>query len=180
MAMPVPYAPRDVQQVDPLGGFVTAWTADYLLRASSDGRDSTALFGRPFTPDRVDRAEKQRLVDDRLAALRADGRDLPVSAATIAASMDAGKIPDVRPPFEYFRVAADGATWVYRTGTDTTERRFDLFGPDRVWRDEVRVRRRDWPSPVFAPTAWGADRVALAFEDEDGRPAIRVFAIRRR
>jgi hypothetical protein len=180
MAIPVPYAPKEVQQADPLGGFVTAWTGEYLFRVSTDGSDTVALFGRPFTLEQVDRSEKDRLVETKLAALRGMGRDLPVPQATIEAGIDGSKIPDLRPPFEVFRTGADGSLWVYRIGADTTEQRFDLFGPDRVWRDEIRLPREAWPSPLFAPTAWGTDRVALAFEDEDGRPGIRVFAIRRR
>ena len=180
MAIPVPYAPQDVQQADPQGGFVTSWTGEYLLRVSSNGSDTTALFGRPFTPERVDAAEKQRLRESRLASMREPGVEFPVSEAVIAASMDEGKIPDVRPAFEYFRMGADGSTWVYRITSDTTEQRFDLFGPDRVWRDEIRLPRTEWSAPMFAPTAWGADRVAVAIEDEEGRPLIRVFAIRRR
>lgn len=180
MVLPVPYAPQEVQQADPRGGFLTAFTGEYLLRASSDGGDTTALFGRPFTPERVDGAEKRRLVADRLADMRGMGPELPVSEATLQAGMDAGKIPDQRPAFEYFRVGADGSTWIYRTTSDTMERRFDLFGPDRVWRDEIRLTRAEWPAPMFSPTAWGADRVAVAIEDEDGRPLIRVFGIRRR
>jgi hypothetical protein len=180
MAMPVPYAPQDVQQADPRGGFVTTWTGEYLLRASTDGSDTTALFGRPFTPEPVSASDKQRLVDDRLAGMRGNGFDLPVSEAMLKAGMDAGKIPDRRPAFEYFRVGADGSTWTYRVISDTTMVQFDLFGPDRVWRDEVRLPRTEWAAQPFAPTAWGTDRVAVAMEDADGRPLIRVFAIRKR
>jgi hypothetical protein len=177
MRMPVPYEPREIEAVDTQGGWITAWTGDYLLRATRTGDDTVALFGRPFTAPSVSSAEKARLVDERVRAMNADGR-LP--EAMLRAGMSADKIPDRRPAFEHMATDGTGRTWVVRlTERDDDSVEFDLFDTDRRWLDVVRVAKSSWALDEFAPIAWGHDRVAVAIEDVDGRPAIHVFAIRR-
>jgi hypothetical protein len=46
MAVVVPFQPRAFHAVDRSGGFVTGFSSEYMLRRSSTGRDTTALFGR--------------------------------------------------------------------------------------------------------------------------------------
>lgn len=177
MRMPVPYAPREAETVDQRGGWVTAWTGDYLLRATRTGNDTVALFGRPFTAPPVSAAEKTRLVETRVAAMSDGGR---VPEAMLRAGMTPDKIPDRRPAFESLMGDATGRIWVPRLLDDSASVvEFDLFGADRRWLDVVRIPKSEWTDGAFAPVAWGADRVAVAFEDEDGRPGVRVFAIRK-
>ncbi len=176
MVMSVPLQPRDVQVADPQGGFITAWTGDYLLRVTRDGSDTAALFGRVFSPASVSGAEKQAIVDERVAGMMASSFGPPEAA--LRASFDAAKIPDVRPPFEGFSVDLSGRVWALRSLADTTAVVFDLFGPKREWLDVVRVPADVWPSAQ--PAAWGAERVAVSAEDVDGRPVVRVFRIVRR
>jgi hypothetical protein len=177
MRMPVPYAPREVETTDARGGWVTAWTGEYLLRATSTGDDTIALFGRPFTPPPVSAREKSRLVELRVADMSDDGR---VPDAMLRAGMAADKIPDRRPAFESLVSDAAGRTWVPRLLDDSASVvEFDLFGADRRWLDVVRLPKSAWAEGAFAPTAWGEDRVAVAVEDADGRPAVRVYGIER-
>ncbi len=178
MRMPVPYAPRNVEAVDRRGGWITAWTGEYLLRATSNGSDTTALFGRPYTPPRVSSADKDRLVDARIADMTAANTGLPEAA--LRAGMPASRSPDERPAFEQFRTDGAGRTWVRRLTDDSTSHvEYDLFDADRRWLDVIRIPRAGWPAQAFAPMAWSADRVAVAVEDDEGRPAVLVYTIER-
>lgn len=178
MIVGVPLQPRDVQVADPQGSFITAWTGDYQLRVTSDGSDTLAVFGRAFTPSSVSGAEKKAIVDERIASMTAGAGGVPVEALRI--SFDAGKIPNMRPPFERFAADLSGRVWVRRSLADTTVAEFDVFGPGREWLDVVRVPSALWPRDPYTSEAWGKDRVAVPAEDEDGRPVVRVFEVVRR
>ncbi len=180
MTVAVPLEPRDVQAVDPRGGFITAWTGEYLLRTTRDGADTVALHGRAFAPTSVTPAEKQALVDARIARMTAQPGPGTVPEPVLRDAFDVDLIPDVRPPFENFHVDRAGRTWVRRSFADTSRVEFDLFGADGVWLDVVRGDGGVWPSSPWAPLGWGADRVAVPGEDADGRPIVRVYAIVRR
>lgn len=176
MRMPVPYVPREVETVDRQGGWVTAWTGQYLLRATSTGDDTVALFGRPFAPAAVSASEKRRLVDIRVSAMAEDG---DISEAMLRAGMTTEKIPDRRPAFEQFHSDGRGRTWIARLMPDTASHaEFDLFDADRRWVDVVRIPKSDWSRHDYSPIAWGLDRVAVVVEDADGRPSVLVYEIR--
>ncbi len=178
MVMSVPLQPRDVQVADPRGGFITAWTGDYRLRVTRDGSDTVAIFGRVFSPAGVSGAEKQAIVDARVASMTSSPGGPP--AATLRTSFDPAKIPDVRPPFERFSLDLSGRVWARRSLADTAVAEFDVFGPGREWLDVVRVPAALWPREQYTSEAWGTDRVAVPAEDDDGRPVVRVFRIVRR
>ncbi len=178
MTVQVPMVPRDQQQVDAVGGFVTGWTGEYLLRVSSDGRDTVALFGRAFTSEPITAADKRALVDARVREMTAGSGGPP--ANVLQASFTVDKIPSERPPFEQFDVDARGRTWVRRSLADSSVVRFDLFGADRQWLDTVAVPAEGWPRATWASVAWGADRVAVYVEDKTGRPAVYLYRIVRR
>jgi len=176
MMMPVPYAPREVEAVDARGGWLTAWTGEYLLRATRTGDDTVALFGRPFTPPPVSSAEKARLVDVRVAAMSEGGR---VPEAMLRAGLIADKIPDRRPPFEQLYTDRAGRTGVVRLTDDSVSNvELDVFDADRRWLDVVRLPKADWGEESFAPVAWSVDRVAVVVQDGEGRPSVRIYAIR--
>lgn len=179
MSVPPPLQPRLHFEVDPLGGFITGHSSDYTLRVTSDGLDTVALFGRSWNAAAVSAAEKQRLVDARIAVMREQDRSGP-SEAALRAAFDPTLIPDTRPAYENLRVDASGRRWVRRTETDTTQTRFDLFGADGRWLDVVSLPASDWPRSPWAPAAWGRDEVAVILEGDDARPLVRVYAIVRR
>jgi hypothetical protein len=180
MTVTVPLRPQELQVADPRGAFVTAWSGEYLLRATSDGQDTTALYGRPFSPLMVTSVEKQALVDARVASMRAGGGPTSVPEQTLRAAFVVDYIPDVRPPFERFSLDAAGRTWVQRSYADTSVVEFDLFDTDRRWLDIVRAPGSLWPSATWTPIAWGRELVAVPGEDADGRPLVRVFRVVRR
>ncbi len=180
MMVTVPLQPRDVQRADPQGGFVTAWTSEYLLRVSSDGSDTVALYGRPFAPVAVSSDEKQDMVDTRIRGMTSSGGPGSVPEAVLRAAFKPEQIPDVRPPFESFHMDPNRRTWVRRSYADTSIVEFDLFSAERVWLDVVRGAAGEWPSTPWASIGWGKDRVAVPGEDEEGRPVVRVFGVVRR
>ncbi len=180
MTVTVPLAPRELRTVDPLGGFVTAWNGDYVLRVSRQGDDTVALFGRVHTAERVSSAEKQAIVDARIEGMSGSTGPGSVPEPVLRESFVTSKIPDVRPPFESFHVDPLGRTWVRRSLADTTLVELDLFSADRRWLDVVRVPGALWPAAMWTSMAWSADRVVVPGEDDDGRPLLRVFRIVRR
>lgn len=181
MAMTVPMQPRLVFEVDPTASFVTGWSGDYVLRASRDGRDTVALFGRPPSTSPVGAAEKQAIVEARIAAM-SGANPSGVSEQALRAAFDPDLIPDSRPAYETFRVDAAGRTWVRRVAdpSDSAAVAFDLFAADGRWLDVVRVPAAGWTTSAWGPSAWSRDAVAVIIVGEDGRPMVRVYGIQRR
>jgi hypothetical protein len=178
MAMTVPYQPRAFHGVDPLGSFVTGWSSEYVLRRTSNGIDTLALFGRDWTAEPVTSDDKQRLVEQRLAEVQA-GSGSGVSEEALRTSFDPSYIPDQKPAYETWSVDAAGRTWVRRTADGSDMVRFDLFDLEGRWVDVVSVPQSGWPASAWRPVAWGRDAIAVILEGADGRPLVRVYRIER-
>lgn len=176
MAVGVPLQPRAHYAVDPTGGFVTGWSGDYTLRVTRDGRDTVSLFGRAYTAEPVTGAEKQRIVEERVAEMREGNRDGP-SEDVLRASFDPSLIPDTRPAYDVFAIDAAGRRWVRLPSSDTSTVRFDLFDREGRWLDVIQVPRSVWPRTVYASVAWGRSEAAVILEGEDARPLVRVYRI---
>lgn len=181
MSFGVPMQPRLTFAVDPTHGFLTGWSGDYVLRTSTDGRDTVALFGRPPSPSAISDAEKRSLVDARVASMKSDNF-AGVSEQVLRTAFDPAAIPDTRPAYETFEVDAAGRTWVRRVAdpADSSTTAFDLFDTDGRWLDIVRVPAAGWTATAWGPSAWGRDAVAVVIEGEDGRPMVRVYGIARK
>ena len=158
---------------------MTGFSSEYLLRRTGTGRDTTALFGREWSPSPVSPAEKSRIVEQRIAEVRADNFG-DIAESTIRASFDPSYIPDSRPAFEGLWVDAAGRTWVRLVNSDTASVLFDLFDADGRWLDVLSVPARDWPQSTWSPVALGRNEVAVPLEGDDGRPLVRVFRLERR
>jgi hypothetical protein len=176
MSLAIPLQPFALFEADPAGRLLTGWTGEYSIRESTNGRDTVALFGREWTPEPVAASEKQRLVDARIARQLQDRG--PIDEATYRRAMDPALIPDQRPAYTRVHVDRTGRRWVELAGADTTAKHFDVFSRDGRWLDTVLVPQELWPAESYR-VAWGTDRVAVAMEDENGLPLLRVFAIRR-
>jgi hypothetical protein len=178
MTVPAPMQPINFFAAQPDGSFLTGWSGEYLLRVTRTGRDTVALFGRPFTPARITSAEKRALTDQQIASTRESNGW--ASEAMLRAAFDPSLVPDTRPAYDM--IAVDGASrrWVRLITTDTTGVTFDLFDRDGRWLDIVRVPASGWPRNAYAPIAWGRDHVAVPLEDTNGRPLIRIYRIVRR
>jgi hypothetical protein len=179
MSVVVPFQPRAFHAIDRSGGFVTGFSSEYILRRSTTGRDTSVLFGREWSPSPVSPAEKSRIVEQRIAEVRADNFG-DIAESTIRASFDPSYIPESRPAFEGLWVDAAGRTWVRLVNSDAATVQFDLFDADGRWLDVLSVAAADWPRSTWSPVAFGNHEVAVPLEGRDGRPLVRVFRIDRR
>jgi hypothetical protein len=173
----VPLQARPHFAVDPAGGLVTGWSGDYVLRRTSDGRDTTALFGRVVTAEPVSAAEKIRIVEEQIAS-RASGRsgaDIPEAA--YRAAFDPALIPDTRPAYENLVVDGAGRTWVRQAQQDTSRVVLDVFHRDGRWLDAVELDASGWPRSTWELGAWSSSEVAVKLEDDEGRPFVRIYRI---
>ncbi len=173
--MQVPLQPRDRHAADPLGGFVTGWSGEYLLRFTRNGPDTTLLFGRPMPAGTVTAEEKARIVEQRIT----DSKE-HTPEAVLRASLLASAIPDQRPAYEQLTVDPIGRTWVRLASGDTTQVRFDLFDHDGRWLDQIAVPQAGWNREWWQPVSFASDRVAVLLEGKDGRPAVLIYRIQRR
>ena len=179
MAVVVPFQPRAFHVVDRTGGFITGFSSEYLLRRTTNGRDTVALFGRDWSPTPVSSEEKTRIAEQRIAEVAANNTG-EIAEATLRASFDPSYIPDVRPAFEGVWVDASGRTWVRLGESDTTKVFFDLYDQKGRWLDVLSVPASDWPKSPWIPIALGKQVIAVPLEGDDGRPLVRVFRIERR
>lgn len=172
MEMLVPFQPADLHFADPRGGFLTAWTGEYLIRTSRNGRDTVAIFGRPRTAAPVSAAEKSAIVEARIASNKEYTPE-----ATLRASLLPDAIPNDRPAFDWIASDASGRRWVRRSSADTTTVRFDLFSAENKWLDVVSVPGDGWPRLLYSATSWSRDHVAVLLEDDASRPIVKIYRI---
>lgn len=173
--MLVPLQPRDVHAVDPLGGWVTGWSGEYLLRTTRNGRDTVRLIAWPAVGGTVSASEKSALVEARILEVKGQTPE-PVLRASLLADV----IPDRRPAFEQLHVDGAGRIWVRRASPVGSSVQFDLFDPDGRWLDVLSVDAAGWPRSWWQPVSMARDRVAVLIEDDEGRPAVRVYRLVRK
>lgn len=174
----VPLAPQAHFVVEPRGYVLTGWSGEYSLRVSRTGRDTVAVFGRQWTAGSVSPAEKDRLYEATVKRVAEPGEQW--NEVAVRNSFDKALIPSVRPAYEYLHADEAGRRWVRLSDADSSRVRFDLFDAEGRWLDSLGVARAEWLENPWGPSDFGANEVAIAVEGQDGRPLIRVFAIRRR
>lgn len=178
MSVQVPLTPQSIEAVDPTAGLVTGFGGEYLLRRSSNGRDTTALFGRTAPSLPVPTAEKDALAAERMAQIQKGNPQL--DEITLRKAFDPELIPDIRPAFDAVFVDRAGRTFVRRSEADTTAVHFDLFDQSGVWIDVLTLAEPNLARSVYLPTAFSSDRIAVATEDADGLPIIRIYHLMRK
>lgn len=172
----VPFQPRAFHQVDAAGRFLTGYSSEYVLRRTTNGLDTLALFGRDWTAAPVPPGEKVRIVERRITEVRQGaGADMP--EANLRAAFDPTYIPDTRPAYEAFAVDAAGRTWVRRVTDEGAPVEFDLFDRDGRWLDVITTPASGWSGSSWRPVGWGRNEIAVMLEGEDGRPLVRVYRI---
>jgi 6-bladed beta-propeller len=172
MMMAVPFQPRDQHAPDPAGVLLTGWNGEYLIRTSRNGRDTTGLFGRAWTPEPVTDADRKALVEEQIRNQEGSGN----SEEVLRAAMKPEYIPDVRTSWNSLEADAAGNRWIRLETKDTLRVHYDVFDPAGRWLGPVSVPASLWSSSYSRP-AWGRDRVAVLGEDDDARPLVRVFRI---
>jgi hypothetical protein len=178
MRMSVPLQPRPHYAVDPTGGIVAGFSSDFRFAMTTNGRDTTAVFGRSYQPIPVTASEKSTLVDAAVASMLVNNQDF--DEVTLRKQMTASAIPDQRPPYEALMIDGAGRRWVRLSSNDTTVVKLDLFDRDGRWLDQLTVPAEGWPKSAWMAPAFSRDRVAVQLETDDGLPFYRVYRIVRR
>lgn len=178
MMTTVPLQPQVLYLPHPSGQFVTGWAGEYRLRYTRDGRDTTRIFGRPWTPLPVTADEKQQIVERRIAQML--GNDFfPLSEEQLRKSFDVTKIPDLRPAHEAGWADGEGRIWMRLSSADTTTVHFDLFDEEGRWLDQVSVIAPAWAASSYQPMAFSKTHLAIVLEGDDGLPVVRIYRIAR-
>lgn len=179
MMTTVPLQPQSLYLPHPSGEFVTGWAGEYRIRFTRDGRDTTRIFGRPWTALPVTAAEKQQIVDQRVAQMLGNQMAGALSEEQLRRSFDITKIPDLRPAYETAWADGEGRIWVRQSSADTVAVHFDLFDAEGRWLDVLSLAEPSWAASSYRPLAFSRTHLALAVEDEDGLPVVRIYRIAR-
>lgn len=162
---PVPLTPQVVYGLDPRGGLVYGWSGEYQLVRSTNGRDTTGLVARAWSPEPVSASWKRAIVDTMVENWNW------APPAQVRAAFRVEDIPDTRPAFETIGADPEGRIWVrlgYAQASDTGVR-FDVFESDGRWLGTLTVplRFERFPPPVFT-----GDALVLLALDDLGRPMV--------
>jgi hypothetical protein len=177
MSVPVLLAANNINAIDPTGGFITGWSADYLLRVTKNGSDTVAFFGRTGEAKRVSAEDKAKmitqLIQDQLAPMK-------VPEEKLREILHPDDIPDHHPAFSWVAVDRSGRRWVRMSTGDTMTVRFDLFSRDGQWLDQVALANSEWARSAYQTASWSKDHVAVKGESADGRALVRIYRIARK
>jgi hypothetical protein len=176
MMTPVPMSPQSIYHLHPTGEFLTGWGGEYRIRFSRDGADTSRIFSRPWVAEPVTAAEKQALVERRIAQMLGNG-DFGLTEEQLRQSFEIDKIPNQRPAYETAWADRDGRIWVRLASADTAAVHLDLFDPEGRWLDQLTLAEPGWVEQAYRPMAFSRTHLAMALEDEDGLPVIRIFRI---
>lgn len=171
LVAPVPLTPRTIQGFNPEGGLLVGWSADYQIAVAPRGVDTSAVFGRTWTPMLVDGAVKRRLVDRMVADHVGDD----ITEELLRRSFPEGEIPDRAPAFTAMHADGRGNRWIrLEPGADTAQAVFDIFTPEGVYLGATSIR----PAPPdFTRLAFSRDGVAIVRENAAGVPAVLRFRV---
>lgn len=169
MSTPVSFTPRSDVDLGPDGQVIHGWSGAYRFARSDNGRDTSLVFGRDWTPEPLTAALRDATYDDRIAGL---AKAMSIEDVTIRAQFDKGKIPATLPAFSGISLDGLGNSWVHLS-EDSTKTRFDVFDAEGVYLGPVEVpalvKKRD--------AAFGRDVMYLRTESEEGYPRIVRYRI---
>jgi hypothetical protein len=174
-SMLVPFSAQPVEAVDPTGGVLTAYGANYVIRRTSDGRDTVALFGRTHQPLPISDAERRAVVEEQIATMVKN--QMGSDEATLRRAFDLDLVPRQQPAIEWLHVDGAGRTWARQATGDTTTATFDLFDREGRWLDQLRVADADWAKAAYQSASFAGDRVAVLGETGDGLPVVRIYRL---
>lgn len=164
----IPLSPRQFEQADPAGGFLTANSIEFSAALSRTGRDTVRIFGKDWTPNPVPLPRRQALVDT------------VVSRVTIVSESEARKIanlddvPASAPAFNGITNDGSGNYWFQiDPGTDTQHTYFEVFDSIGVYLG--RVAGPSWL--VSYQMTWAGEEMAITTEDAEGNPVVIRYRI---
>lgn len=172
MSTSVPLAAGTTWALDPGGGALAAWTADYRFIASRTGLDTAQVVSLARAPGAVSDERRQQIRDSMVTRF---AKQFGQEAVEDAFPMS--DIPRTAPAFESIEVDRRRNRWVRPDdGGHPAAGRFDVFDSTGAYLGAVPV-----PAPFGRSwqTVWGMDRVATATEDADGMPVVVVYRIDR-
>ena len=168
MSMPTPASPQTESTLDPLGGVLYGYSADYRIVASRTGRDTAAVFGRAWSAEPISGEWRHATVERMVSSI---GKDYP--AASLRESFREDEIPGTFPAFDGIAVDGLGNRWVRRAGADSLHTAFDVFDAGGRFLGPV-VAPRNIPAYNIA---WTDDAVYFTSESEEGTPAVARYRI---
>lgn len=172
MSTGIPAAPRMVATLDPFGGVLFGYSADYRIVSSRTGRDTVAVFGRTWTAEPVSAAWRHAKVEQMIAS---QGKYWPESSLRAAFRED--EIPATFPAFDAIWVDGDGNRWVRSSnGPDTVSTRFDVFDRGGRYLGPVRLQGN---LVAYGTAVWTDHELYLKAESADGTPTIMRYRIER-
>ena len=172
MATGIPAAPRMTSTLDPFGGVLFGYSADYRIVSSRTGRDTVSVFGRTWTAEPVSTAWRHAKVEQMVA-----NQSKYWPEASLRAAFREDEIPSTFPAFDAIWVDGAGNRWVrLSNGSDTVSTRFDVFDRGGRYLGPVRLQGN---LVAFGTAVWTDHELYLKTESEDGTPAIMRYRIER-
>ena len=170
MMMGIPLAPDATWALDPAGGAVVGWTADYRFVTTRSGLDTSQVVELARTPVTV--AEERRV---RIRDSMVDDFGKQFDRKAVEDAFKLSDIPSTAPYFESIQVDGRRNRWLRPDdGGSPASARFDVFDSTGAYLGAVPV------PGIFGSswrTVWGMDRVATVAEDADGLPVVVVYGI---
>jgi hypothetical protein len=172
MSTVVPFAPGTEFIFLPDHRMVTGFGDNYLLAITrNNGTDTTALFGRSWSPLPVPDEMRKATVEARIQQTKEYYDETVVRNA-----FQLSEVPNAAPAFDWVGVDGEGNLWV-RTPipTDSTRTLFDIFDREHRWLGQVSGSKylRSWSAYLL-----GGHMVGVG-EDEEGNPVVIVYRIER-
>jgi len=172
MSTSVPLAAGTVWALDPAGGAIAAWNADYRFIVSHTGMDTVQLVSLEADRQPVSDQRRQQIRDSMVTLHAKQFGDQAVGDAFKVAD-----IPSVAPMFDAIEVDGRRYRWIRRgDGGMRATARFDVFDSTGAYLGAVPVPAdfgSSWSS------VWGEDLMATSTEDADGLPVVVVYRIER-
>ncbi len=171
MSTSIPLAPGMERVINPAGGFLSGWSERYELVTSSNGRDTSRVFGRTWAPTPISETRRQSIAD---SAIQSVGKFWGEEAAR--AEIHASDVPVAAPAFTGLGVDGAGNSWVLVDPRDDKNHTwFDVFDSTGVYLGQVTGA----PGLVAWRMVWSGDRMLAYIVGAEGEPAVVEFEIRR-
>lgn len=173
----IPFTPTSSLTPTVHGGLLYGWGGKYEILRTSNGRDTTLIFGRTWTPRPVSDGRRKAGVDRYVSFLTKNGRNMGgVDSSDVVKTFKVGDVPATAPAFTDLREDAGGNTWIFTDpGDDTLHTSFDVFDGGGRYLGPVRAPAQFRGYPGF--TVWGRDAVYAIEQTADGTPVVKRYRI---
>ena len=172
MSTTVPWVPNQISTFLPDRTMLVGYANGYQIAVTDrTGRDTTALFGRTWTPVPIPDAVRRAEVERRVTQTSKFWDERAVRNAFLLTD-----VPTSAPAFDWLGLDGQGNIWA-RTPLpgDSTRTLFDIFDPAHRWLGQV--------AGSGLLRAWGmklsGDHMIGFGEDDDGNPVVVVYRIQR-